>query len=117
MGTHNTTRLIQENAFEERWRQAVPSYASIIWIRFLGRRRSRVALSAFVCRRRSLTAAQQTGWLPDTGKARLENRRRQATPSGLPSGPRNADVHFNDFLTHPGLANTSQDAVFFHQSE
>jgi hypothetical protein len=35
----------------------VPSYASIIWIRFLGRQRSRVALSAFAPR-------CDAGWLP-----------------------------------------------------
>ncbi len=37
---------------------AVPSYASIIWIRFMGLVRSRAALSAFV------PASASTGWLP-----------------------------------------------------
>jgi hypothetical protein len=42
-----------------RWRRAVKNpYASITWIRFLGRRRSRVALSAFV-------SLSETGWLPE----------------------------------------------------
>jgi len=41
---------------------AVPSYASIIWIRFLGRRRSRVALSAFA-------PHGGTGWLPERMEA------------------------------------------------
>jgi hypothetical protein len=35
-----------------------PSYASIIWIRFMGLLRSRAALSAFV------PAPAGTGWLP-----------------------------------------------------
>ena len=48
------------------------SYASITWIRFLGRRRSRVALSAFV--------PQQTGPVgsPNRWKARLLRAQRQA---------------------------------------